>query len=451
MKRFLPLLALCLAASLARPALCASDSPRTLSPSSRVETLPNGLQFVTSVARTSPRVALSLQVRVGASDETAANAGWRRLFAGAVSRGIPVAYKEQVPTDDGLGLTRLAESAGGEAGVNVGDDYLEFYAVGDSAHATQMLDLLIAMWQSPRLSDADINGAKKRLSDQLDAQDLDIAAQTNAALRAQEFVNSAGEPVSYGLSDIGTTTSLPALTPDKVRELGRRVAGANATLSAVGDVDLSALRARLSTLPAPKYEVAPTPQFRALSAGKPALLSRDLPVPAAFIFISYRLGRVSAQDAPVFRLLSAALSDVPDARLTKRLLSAPGGGIPQAISLASQFVARRDGSELLITAQTSPQRVPAVTRAILQEVARLREAPLSAKEFAAARDFALGDWALNRQSPRDRALLGGQSLIVANAPDDLWPRYLASATPSEAQALAKKSLRSYASVFVAPK
>jgi len=451
MKPLLPLLALCLVASLARPAFCASDSPRTISPSSRVETLPNGLQLVTSVARTSPRVALSLQVRVGASDETGANAGWRRLFAGAVSRGVPLAYKEQVPTDDGLGLARLAESAGGEAGVNVGDDYLEFYAVGDSAHATQMLDLLIALWQSPRLSDADINGAKKRLSDQLDAQDLDIAAQTNAALRAQEFVDSAGEPVSYGLSDIGTTTSLAALTPDKVRELGRRVAGSNATLSAVGDVDIPALRARLSALPAPRYEAAPSPQFRALSEGKPALLSRDLPVPAAFIFISYRLGRVSAGDAPLFRLLSAALSDVPDARLTKRLLSAPGGGVPQAISLASQFVARRDGSELLITAQTSPQRVPAVTRAILQEVARLRDAPLSASEFAAARDFALGDWALKRQSPRDRALLGGQSLIVSNTLDAAWPRFLSSATPKQAQALAKKSLRSYASVFVAPK
>jgi len=451
MKRLLPPLALCLAASLARPAFCASDSPRSLSPSSRVETLPNGLLFYSDVARTSPRVALSLQVRVGASDETSQNAGWRRLFAGAASRGVPLAYKEQVPTDDGLGLTRLAENAGGEAGVGVGDDFLEFYAVGDSAHATQMLDLLIAMWQSPRLSDADINGAKKRLSDQLDAQDLDIAAQTNAALRAQEFVNSAGEPVSYGLSDIGTTASLAALTPDTLRDLSRRVAGSNATLSAVGDVDISALSARLSALPTPKYPLARAPQFRALSAGKPALLSRDLPIPAAFIFISYRLGRVSAQDAPIFRLLSAALSDVPEARLTKRLLSAPGGGFPQAISLASQFVARRDGSELLITAQTSPQRVPAVTRAILQEVTRLRDAPLSAKEFAAARDFARGDFALNRQSLRDRALLGGQSLLVSNGIDAAWPRLLSLATPKQAQALAKKSLRSYASVFVAPK
>jgi len=451
MKRFLPLLAFCLAASLARPAFCASDSPRTKSFPVSLDVLPNGLLFYSDVARTSPRVALSLQVRVGASDETPANAGWRRLFAGAVSRGVPVAYKNQVQTDDGLGLTRLAENAGGDAGVNVGDDYLEFYAVGDSAHATQLLDLLISMWQSPRLSDADINGAKKRLSDQLDAQDLDIAAQTNAALRAQEFVNSAGEPVSYGLSDIGTTTSLAALTPDTLRSLGRRVAGSNATLSAVGDVDVSALSARLSALPAPKYPVAQAPQFRALSQGKPALLSRDLPIPAAFIFISYRLGRVSAQDAPIFRLLSAALSDVPNARLTKRLLSASGGGTPQAISLASQFVARRDGSELLITAQTSPQRVPAVTRAILQEVARLREAPLSAKEFAAARDFTRGDWALNRQSLHDRAQLGGQALVVSNTLDAAWPRFLASATPSGAQALAKKSLRSYASVFVAPK
>lgn len=434
-------------------AATAPASPRVevVSPFERLETLPNGLRFVSKVDREAPRVALSLQVRVGASDESAQNAGWRRLFAGAVSRGVPVAFNGKTPTDDGLGLTRLAEQAGGDAGISVTDDVIEFWAVGDSERAPQLLELLIGMWQSSRLSDDDIAKSRTRLAEQLDAQDLDIAAQTSAALRSQEFVGERGEALSYGLSEIGTTTSLGLLTNERVRELAKRVANSPATLTAVGDVDAASLRARLSRLNAPTIVPAPAPKFRAIKSGKPALVTRDLPVQTAWVFLSYSLGHVKAEDAPLLRLLSAALSDIPEARLPKRLLGARGANAPQAVSLSSQFVQRRDGSELLITAQTSPSRVQAVTKAILDEMRRLRDAPLSPQEFAAARDFSRGDWALARQSLRERAFLVGQTPNTTGAPDGLWPRALETATPQKAQAVARRMLRSYAAAFVVPK
>ena len=428
-----------------------SANVQVVSPFERIATLPNGLRFVSKLDREAPRGALSLQVRVGASDETAQNAGWRRLYAGAVARGVPLPLGRGVQTDDGLGLTRLAEDAGGDVGISVGDDFIEFWAVGDSERAPQLLELLLAMWQSPRLSDDDITRTRQRLSEQLDAQDLDLAAQTNSALRAQEFVNSSGEPSSYGLSEIGTTQSLAFLSSERVRDLSKRVAQSSATLSAVGDVDEAGLRARLSQLPSPGFAPAPAPQFRAPGAGKPALITRDVPVQAAWVFLSYPLGRVRAQDAPVLRVLSAALSDIPNARLPRRLLGTSGASAPLAVSLSSQFVQRRDGSELLISAQTVPSRLQAVTRAILDEVRRLRDAPLSPQEFAAARDFARGDWALSRQSLRDRALLVGQSTTTLGTPAGLWPQLLRQATPQKAQALAKRALRSYAAVFVVPK
>jgi len=453
MNRFFLSLPVALLAGAALPALAAtpaSSGVQVVSRFERIETLSNGFRLVSKIDRESPRVALSLQVRVGASDETTQNAGWRRLYAGAALRGVPVAFDRKIQTDDGLGLTRLAENAGGNAGINVSDDVIEFWAVGDSARAPQLLELLLQMWQSSRLSDDDIARTRTRLSEQLDAQDLDLAAQTNAALRSQEFVDAGGQPVSYGLSEIGTTASLEFLTPERLRSLSGRVTGSPATLSAVGDVDGAALRARLSQLPAPSVAPASAPQFKAVATTKPVRITRDVPVQVAFIFLSYPLGRVRAEDAPVLRLLSAALSDTPNARLTKRLLDG-GGGAPQALSLSSQFVQRRDGSELLISAQTVPSRVQAVTRAIVEEVRRLRDAPLSLQEFAAARNFSRGDWALSRQSLRDRAFLIGQTPTVVGSPDGLWPSLLAASTPQRAQAVAKRTLRSYAAAFVVPK
>ena len=424
----------------------------------RLETLPNGLKFVSKIDRIAPRVALSLQVRVGASDESAQNAGWRRLVAGAIARGVPTTIeKEPAPVlsdgkSDGLGIARLAEAIGGDAGVSVGDDTIEFWATGDSQSAPQLLGLLVAMWKSSRLSDEDIAASRTSLANQIDAQELDFASQTSQALRTQEFVNAKGEAVSYGLSEIGTPQSLENLTPERVRELGKRVANSSATLCAVGDVDVAGLRAVLETLPAPTATPAAAPDFAPIKTGKPAFVVRDVPTPTAWVFISYPLGRVKAEDAPAFRLLSAALSDIPDARLTKRLMGgALVDGAPAALSLSSQFVFRRDGSELLLSAQTSASRVDKVKNALLDEVSKLKSAPLSAREFALARDFARGDWALSHQSLRDRAFLVGQSPSVGGAPDGTWPARLASLTPASAQAAARRAFGSYAVALVMPR
>ncbi len=439
-------------------ALAAAPAPTTVQVASnfeRVEALPNGLKFVSKIDRIAPRMALSLQVRVGASDESAPTAGWRRLYAGAVARGVPV-QKDPAPVlsddSDGLNIARKAEALGGDAGISVGDDTIEFWATGDSASAPQLLELLVSMWKSSRLSDEDIAASRTSLTNQIDAQDLDFASQTSQALRTQEFVNAKGEPVSYGLSEIGTTQSLENLTPARVRELGKRVANSPATLCAVGDVDVAGLRAVLETLPAPTIAPAAAPTFAPIKTGKPALVVRDVPTPTAWVFISYPLGRVKPEDAPALRLLSAALSDIPDARLTKRLM---GGnlvdGAPAALSLSSQFVFRRDGSELLLSAQTSASRVEKVKNALIEEVSKLKSAPLSAREFALARDFARGDWALSHQSLRDRAFLVGQSPAVGGAPDGTWPARLAALSPASAQAAARRSFGSYAVALVMPR
>lgn len=433
----------------------APDAVQVVSNFERVETLPNGLRFVSKIDRIAPRVALSLQVRIGAGDEDANSAGWRRLYAGAIARGGPMSGAEPAPTfpaDDGLGLARLAERLGGDAGVTVGDDTIELWATGDSTSAPQLLSLLVSLWKSPRLSESNITASRASLSSQLDAQDLDLAAQTSQALRSQEFVNQKGEAVSYGLSEVGTTKSLENLTTERVRDLGKRVSNSPATLSAVGDVDTDSLRALLSALPAATVAPAPAPQFAPIKSGKPAFVVRDVPTPTAWVFVSYPLGRIKPEDAPALRLLSAALSDIPDARLTRRLMGgALVDGAPSALSLSSQFVFRRDGSELLLSAQTSASRVEKVKNAIIEEVSKLKTSPLSARELESARNFARGDWALSRQSLRDRAFLVGLSPAVGGAPDGTWPLLLSRLTPQSTQAVARRTLGSYAVALVMPR
>lgn len=429
-----------------------SPSAQTASSLESVDNLSNGLKFAYKIDRIAPRVALSLQVRVGASDETAQNAGWRRFYAGAVARGVPSASASSVNTSDGLGLARLAERLGGEAGVSVGDDVMEFWATGDSANAPQLMALLVGMWKSPRLSDEDIAKARTSLENQLDAQDLDLAAQTSAALRTQEFRNAKGEVTSYGLSEIGTTASLANLTNERLRELGKRVASSPATVSAVGDVNTAGLSSYLTSLPKPSVAPASAPQFAPLKAGKPALVVRDVPTQTAWVFVSYPLGHVKPEDAPAMRVLSASLSDITNARLTKRLLGGPlVDGAPSALSLSSQFIYRRDGSELFLSAQTSASRVEKVKNALIEEVSKLKTAPLSATEFAQARDFARGDWGLARQSMRDRAFLVGQAPTLVGVPDGTWPVRLAKLTPQSTQEAAKRVIGAYVVALVMPR
>lgn len=454
----------------------ALSSVMPLAAPTTLQSLPNGVTFVTRPDKWAPRVAISLVIRAGAADETPATAGWRRLLVNAMLRAAPQGYETQGASgiEATESLSRAAQRLGGAIGATVGDDSIEIFVVGEAQSAPQLLDLALALWQKPRLSDADIENARERSQSQLDADDLDTATKTQAALRGQLFRDASGQLSAYGLPDFGTETSLANLTGQKLRELhASKLANARLTVAAAGDFDANSLRQKLAALSPLKPNESPAPNFAAPKSATPALIVRELPIPAAWVFVSYPLaGRTVSDafdsaakgsgdtlkrvadtvlDAPALRVLAAALGDSGKARLPSRLLkNQPMGAAPATISVAAQFLPRRYAGEMVIFAQTNPQNVERVKNALLDEVRKLRDAPLSPAELQSAKTYARGSWSIERQNLRDRAFQTALAPALGHQLDATWPARLQSVTAAQVQNAAKKYLKSYAVALVMP-
>ena len=461
--------------------------------------LPNGVTVVTRRDRLAPRIAISVLVRAGAADETAESAGWRRLLTDAMLRAslqsTPAAAKttasedktapeskatpetkaagESTPAARGIGeLQREAEKWGGRLGASVGDDYIEFWAVGDSTASRQLLDLLLSLALRPRLADEDIDAARRRLLARLESANENIALRATNALASQLYLDARGEPLAYGLPTNGTFKSLTALTGDKVRRLyDHFFAPARLIISASGDITAAELRPMLEKPAASAgwgqlsawngaakpITYAKAPLFAAPNKNQPPLTVRQMNTPTAWVFVAYATAGMGSGDYIALRVLSAAMGESSRARLPLRLMGSRSGA-PSARNpaetttsqVAVQITPRRFAGELILFAQTSPQNVDDVKNAMLDEVRKLKDQPLSRAELESARNFVSGNWAVERENMRERAFQTGLAAVMNATADTNWPALVEGVSAAEVQRVAKKYLNNYAVALIMP-
>jgi predicted Zn-dependent peptidase len=184
-------------------ATCKS-SPAAISPAV-MQKLTGGATLVTRTDKIAPRVAISLLVRAGASNETVQNAGWRQVLAGAMLRATKLPDGKIRSTSE---WQALGETWGGQFGATTGEDFIELWARGDSAFASQLLESLLQIASSPRLSDADIAWARRRALEIVGQPETGVARRAADAIGRSLYRDDKGTPLAYALPDYGTFESL---------------------------------------------------------------------------------------------------------------------------------------------------------------------------------------------------------------------------------------------------
>jgi zinc protease len=422
--------------------------------------LANGVVFTSRPDRLAPRVAISLLFKAGAADETTKNAGWRRLLGDAMLRGTLKANGSALDT---RALRRAAEALGGQAGATVGDDAIEFWAIGHSATQGELLDLLLQMALTPRLAEADVEASRDRLLRRLDAESNDVPSQAINALRDRLYRDESGAPLAYGLPDNGLEASLKALDVAALRRLHAAYFQPERMVAAfAGDVDGATLRARLEAIKAPSKESAPSavPHFAATAKEQPPLVVRQLPMntplPTAWLFAGYQMPGQNSADLPAVRVLCAALGEMPRSRLERRLLGAkliPGLEEDSVFQAASQWTPRRFAGEMVVFAQTRADDIEDAKNALLDEVNRMRDVPLTATELERAKNYLRGVWAVDREGLRDRSYHTAAPLVAGADPkfsDTQWPLQLQKVTAADVRRVAQKYLKNYAVTLIMP-
>lgn len=444
---------------------------------SPVETtvLAGGSTLLVRSDKVAPRVAISLLVRVGAADETPANAGWRQVLSAAILRTTRIDIDDKTPVDSSKtpqyaslsDLKQRLEAWGGDIGATVDDDAVEFWITGDSRHSAELLRLLMQVVAQPRLAEEDFTAARRRVLMMQSQSANNLAARASTAIAGQLYRDTTGKPTAYALPGYGTFESLGDATTEQLREWHEKYfVPSEFIIAASGDVDSATLKNEFLRIRHTFYKDAPTtltadtaPVFgRVNSNAAPAIVR--VSSGGAWVFAAFRTPAPSAMtpaENAALEVLTAALEGSAQARLPRRLLGdadKPFDPAAESNALAAQTAAnwtrRRYAGELTVFAQTGSANVRAVRTALLDEVRKLGEAPLTAAELQSAKDFVRGRWAVERDTLRERAFRAGRATLQSTSADSRVPELLDAVSANNVQDAARKYLRDSVIVNVLP-
>lgn len=434
--------------------------------------LAGGSTLLVRSDKIAPRVAISLLVRVGSADETPANAGWRQVLSTAILRATRLDIGDKDPKQPPRyatlsDLKQRLEEWGGDMGATVDDDAIEFWITGDSRYSAELLRLLMQVVAQPRLAEEDLAAARRHvLSLQAQAAN-NLAARASTAIARQLYRGTDNKPIAYALPDFGSFESLGEVETEQLREWhAQYFVPSQFVIAASGDVDSATLKNEFLRIRHTFYNDAAAtvlaekkPVFADLKPNsKPAVVA--VAGGGAWVFVAYRTPAPSAmtpEENAALEVLTAALEGSAQARLPRRLLGDAGKPFDpaaQSNALAAQTAAnwtrRRYAGELTVFAQTGTANIETVKFALLEEVQKLRDTPLSAAELQSARDYARGRWAVERDTLRERAFRTGRAAIQSASADSQVPALLDAVTAKGVQEAARKYLQESTVVNVIP-
>ena len=404
-----------MSAALAAAALAAPPLKLTPVPFSE-RMLPNGLQVVAIENHASPTVSVQVWYHVGSKDDPQGRSGFAHLFEHLMFKSTRHMKAETID--------RLTEDVGGSNNAFTADDMTAYHEVVPSNHLERLL------WaEAERMSNLNVDEGNFKSERAVVEEEY---RQRVLASPYGRFYNAIA-PSSYLVHPykrpgIGSIEDLEASTlSDVVAFHSTYYRPDNATLVVAGDFEPKQLQAWVDKYFGP----VPRPQgaIPRVTAQEPAWpTDRDagvsgpqVPLPA--VALVWQAPPVTSADAPALRVAAALLASGESSRLNQSLV------YRQQIAAEAGFEADLRAGPGLLTAfaiAAGGKPLPQVRAALLAEVLRMAEKPVSPAELAKIKTqlvtHALGE----RQTPMglasafaEAAVLHGQAAKANTLLDEL--------------------------------
>ena len=407
--------------------LWAADLP-VLDPARVTEkSLPNGLQVVVKEERQWPVVAVSAFIRAGSLYEADKEAGVAHLVEHML-------FEATGP--DNQKLAPSIEALGGRISATTMRDFVHVDIVVASRYLEQVLPLLAkAVFEAPFTAEQmtrELSVVKREMEDRRDHADV----------YADEMIwRLAFKQHPYGRPIGGTASDLAAINFDTVVGFHKRFyVPNNVAIVAVGDVEPAWLSDRLRELTAkypsvatgwtaPALEVPPT---------EPRIKIENLPREVSLLNMAWQAPSISDKaDVCAMDLLYTVLGQGALGRLTAKLVN------EQKVLLTAdaEFLTQKFPGLLVLTAVVSPGREAEAQAALLAEVRRLGEEPLTAAELARAKRMLYTEYAFSNESYDDQ--MGSMGFYASIDTYRFALDYIntvMATTPEQLQAVARKYL-----------
>ncbi len=415
----LPLLAGC---SLMRSAPSGGPEATT------IYSLDNGMRVVIREDHFSPVVAQQIWVQAGGADEADIEAGVAHvhehmLFKGTTSRGVGE-------------IAAQVESSGGRINAWTSWDQTVYHVVLASQFWAEGLDVLADSVRNSTFDPAELTKELGVVMEEYKRSKDSPGSRVFEALFAEAY-----RAHPYGRPVIGTEESITGLTRERILDFYRRFyTPENMTVVIVGDVDTAAVRGEIDKLfgdfDSHGVERNPRPVEPAQNGVRVANLTMD--VQEAQMALGMHIPGATDPDAVALDVLAHILDGGESTRLYQNLVAER----QLATSVSAYAYTPPDPGMFFINASFEADDEAAVLAALLEELERVREEPITQAELDRARANLESDFVYRRQTVQGQARELGYFVVVYKDPhyDESYVRALREVTLADVQRVARKYL-----------
>jgi zinc protease len=381
------------------PGASAANRPPKLDYS--MTTLPNGLKVVLLEDHSTPVVHAEIWYHVGSKNEKPGRTGFAHLFEHMMFKGSKNVEPEGHPS--------WISSVGGQSNATTNEDATIFW----QTFPAQYLPLVLWL-EADRMASLRIDEKIFKTEREVVKEERRMRVENQPYGRLNEIIyNQAFSVHPYKHPTIGSMNDLEAASVDDVRDFFQTYyVPANATLVLVGDFETKEAtslvtqylgRVPKASRPVPRDIPKEPPQTKE----RRVRLEEAWPLPA--VAVAHHITFDGHPDSYPLHIASKVLSDGQSSRIYKKLvyekqiaLAAFGGG--NIIEDPNLFFA----VAIVQPGHTTEE----ATAALIAELDRLRNEPISDAELQQAKNQFARDYILQRESNKDKASVLGHAAVI---------------------------------------
>jgi len=366
-------------------------------------TLANGLQVVYLEDHSTPIVHAEVWYHVGSKNERPGRTGFAHLFEHMMFKGSKNVEPEGHPS--------WISSVGGQSNAYTNEDATVFW----QTFPAQYLPLVLWL-EADRLASLRIEEKVFQTEREVVKEERRMRVENQPYGRLNEIVyDQAFKVHPYKHPTIGSMKDLEAASIEDVREFFRTYyVPNNATLVLVGDFDtkeaMSMVQQYLGRIPKSATPVPrDIPKEPPQTKERTVRLDENWPLPA--VVVAHHITFDGHPDSYPLHLASKVLSDGDSSRIYKKLvyekqlaLAAFGGG--NIIEDPNLFFA--------VAIVQPGQKPDDATSALIAELDRLKNEPISEAELQQAKNQFARDYILDRESNKGKASQLGHAVVIHN-------------------------------------
>ncbi len=391
-------------------------------------TLPNGLKVLVGPSQAADLVTLDVWVDAGTRRETADNNGAAHFIEHLLFKGTPT----RKPGD----IDAAIEDLGGSLNAATSYDWAHFYVTVGASDAPRALAVVADAVMNASLRQEDMDTERSVI---LSERSRELSSPDQRTIEAVNALAFPDHP--YGRPLLGTVPNISTMTRQTVLDFYKaNYVPGNVTLVITGNITpeagLALAREDFGAWPA--------------RAVPPDTVTSE---PAQSDIRTQMLVGGSDHGVMTLGFRAPSVRDRPDAWAMDVLLTWLGQGGNNQLqtdllrkqklvsAVTANYLTQRDRGILTVTASFDPGNVQRVQQAILDEIAALRDTPLTPAQMNAAKHALLASYLFDSQTDSGRAdALGFYNTIDSYKYDTEYIAHVLAVTPAQVQAVAQTYL-----------